>query len=100
MAAEDVQETLDEALAATGLDQAQVRCRPRLLSDNGPCYVSKDLREYLEERGMAHTRGKPYHPQTQGKIKRYHVRTSSETSQVIEEIVGVIWAYRKNAVSP
>ena len=72
MAAEDVQETLDEALAATGLDQAQVRCRPRLLSDNGPCYVSKDLREYLEERGMAHTRGKPYHPQTQGKIERYH----------------------------
>jgi transposase InsO family protein len=49
-----------------------VRHRPRLLSDNGPAYVSKDLRDYLEEQGMTHTRGRPYHPQTQGKIERYH----------------------------
>ena len=49
----------------------KVRHRPRLLSDNGPAYVSKDLREYLAERGMMHTRGRPYHPQTQGKIERY-----------------------------
>jgi len=26
----------------------------------------------LSERGMTHTRGAPYHPQTQGKIERYH----------------------------
>jgi len=38
----------------------------------GPCYVSKELREYLTERGLTHTRGAPYHPQTQGKIERYH----------------------------
>jgi transposase InsO family protein len=49
-----------------------VRHRPRLLSDNGPAYVSKDLRDYLAEQGMTHTRGRPYHPQTQGKIERYH----------------------------
>ena len=46
--------------------------RPRLLSDNGPCYVSKALKQYLEQEGIAHTRGKPYHPMTQGKIERYH----------------------------
>ena len=46
--------------------------RPRLLSDNGPCYLSKALREYLEEEGILHTRCKPYHPMTQGKIERYH----------------------------
>ncbi len=45
---------------------------PRLLSDNGPAYLSGELRDYLGERGMAHTRGAPYHPQTQGKIERYH----------------------------
>jgi putative transposase len=50
----------------------RVRHRPRLLSDNGPAYVSKDLRDYLQEQGMTHTRGRPYHPQTQGKIERYH----------------------------
>ena len=38
----------------------------------GPAYLSGELREYLGERGMAHTRGAPYHPQTQGKIERYH----------------------------
>ena len=44
----------------------------RLLSDNGPCYLSKELKEYLEDNDMTHTRGRPYHPQTQGKIERYH----------------------------
>ena len=78
MSTEDVTATLDEALAATGVEQVKVRHRPRLLSDNGPCYVSKDLQEYLDEKGMTHTRGKPYHPQTQGKIERYH-RTMKNT---------------------
>ncbi len=72
MGATDVTETLDQALAITGVDQIQIKHRPRLLSDNGPAYLSGELRDYLGERGMAHTRGAPYHPQTQGKIERYH----------------------------
>jgi transposase InsO family protein len=72
MGAGDVKDTLDRALAVTGVDQVRVRHRPRLLSDNGPAYVSGELREYLGDRGMAHTRGAPYQPQTQGKIERYH----------------------------
>jgi hypothetical protein len=70
--ATDVTETLDQALTITGVDQVRVKHRPRLLSDNGPAYLSGELREYLGERKMAHTRGAPYHPQTQGKIERYH----------------------------
>jgi transposase InsO family protein len=72
MGAGDVIETLDQALAITGVDQVRVKHRPRLLSDNGPAYLSGELRDYLGDRGMAHTRGAPYHPQTQGKIERYH----------------------------
>lgn len=72
MAATDVQDTLDDALAFTRLDQVKVNHKPRLLSDNGPCYVSGELSEYLAQQGMTHTRGKPYHPQTQGKIERWH----------------------------
>ena len=68
----DVTETLDLARAATGVDQVRVEHRPRLLSDNGPCYVSGELREYLSHHRMQHTRGAPYHPMTQGKIERYH----------------------------
>ena len=72
MGATDVTETLDRALAFTGVDQIRVKHRPRLLSDNGSAYLSGELQEYLGERGMTHTRGAPYHPQTQGKIERWH----------------------------
>ena len=38
----------------------------------GPCYISGELSDYLNDNGIAHTRGRPYHPQTQGKIERWH----------------------------
>jgi transposase InsO family protein len=72
MSSTDVEELLDLAVEETGVDRPHVRHRPRLLSDNGPCYVSRQLREYLEEREIPHTRGAPYHPMTQGKIERFH----------------------------
>jgi putative transposase len=72
MKALDVTETLDLARAKAGVDQVRVVHRPRLLSDNGPCYLSGELATYLDRHGIAHTRGAPYHPMTQGKIERYH----------------------------
>ncbi len=77
MAATDVTDTLERALLASELDQLPVDQRPRLLSDNGPSYVASDLAEWLEEHGMRHTRGKPYHPMTQGKIERWHLSLKS-----------------------
>ena len=72
MRAEDVTDTLDLALQASGCDQVHVVHKPRLLSDNGSSYVSGDLAEWLQDKGMKHSRGAPYHPQTQGKIERWH----------------------------
>ena len=72
MSSKDASDTLQIALENTGLDQADVKQRPRLLSDNGPSYVSSSFAEWLEDHGIEHTRGKPYHPQTQGKIERWH----------------------------
>ena len=72
MRADDVTATLDLALASAGLDHAAVVHRPRLLSDNGASYVSGDLAKWLQQKGMSHVRGAPYHPQTQGKIERWH----------------------------
>ena len=72
MKAQDVTDTLDLALAASGCDQARVVHKPRLLSDNGSSYVSSDLAEWLDAQNMGHVRGAPYHPQTQGKIERWH----------------------------
>lgn len=78
MSAGDVKELLDMAVMATGVDHIAVRHRPRLLSDNGPCYLSSELKKYLEERGMDHARGAPYHPMTQGKIERFHRSMKNE----------------------
>ncbi len=72
MTAGDVTATLEVALAASGCDTARVRHKPRLLSDNGPSYVATDLADRLEDRKIEHIRGAPCHPQTQGKIERWH----------------------------
>jgi putative transposase len=67
MKAEDVTATLDEALLKIDLKE-----KPKLLSDNGSCYISNELADYMEDHQMKHVRGRPMHPQTQGKIERYH----------------------------
>jgi len=59
-------------LTASGCDKARVVHKPRLLSDNGPGNVSGELAKWLDEQDMAHVRGAPNHPQTQGKIERWH----------------------------
>ncbi|KIN63588.1 Transposase, OrfB [Sulfitobacter noctilucicola] len=64
MRAEDVTDWLELALQASGCDQVHVVHKPRLLSDNASSYVSGDLAEWLQDKGMKHSRGAPYHPQT------------------------------------
>jgi putative transposase len=72
MKAKDVTDTLELALEVSGCNDATVVHKPRLLSDNGSSYVAADLAEYLDDKGMDHVRGAPHHPQTQGKIERWH----------------------------
>jgi hypothetical protein len=61
-----VTDTLELALAASGCDTAKVVHQPRLLSDNGASNVAGDLARWLGDKGIAHIRGAPNHPQTQG----------------------------------
>ena len=72
MKTSDVTDTLNMALVASGCDQANVVHKPRLLSDNGASYISGELADYIKDNKMSHVRGAPYHPQTQGKIERWH----------------------------
>jgi len=72
MSNDEVKETIESAIGFTGVRDPTMIHRPRLLSDNGACYVSKALKEYLDIEDIAHTRCKPYHPMTQCKIERYH----------------------------
>jgi putative transposase len=72
MGSADVEETLHLAMAKTKLTHIKVKHRPRLLSDNGAAFISDALKQFLDRYKMDHVRGAPYHPQTQGKIERYH----------------------------
>ena len=70
MEADDVKRTVDRAVEKARI---KTKRRPKLLCDNGSCYISKDLKEYLNVvHEMNPIHGRPYHPQTQGKIERYH----------------------------
>lgn len=72
MGATDVQETLQMALDLTGIEHIRVKHRPRLLSDNGPAFIAEALANYLKPFDIPQVHGRAHHPQTQGKIERYH----------------------------
>ena len=76
MRANDVTDTLELALAASGRDRARVVYKPRLLSDNGSSYISGDLAEWLKDRGMVHIRGAPCHPPDPGQDRAAGTRRS------------------------
>ncbi|WP_449032230.1 IS3 family transposase [Prevotella histicola] len=70
MTSDDVSRTIDKAIEKAGVTFQNPPC---LLSDNGPCYIASSLKQYLcKEYNIKHIHGKPLHPQTQGKIERYH----------------------------
>jgi len=46
--------------------------KPRIISDNGPQFISKDFAEYLKFVGLQHIRTSIAYPQGNGKIERYH----------------------------
>lgn len=69
MKAEDARKTVDKAIISAGLTKNQM---PILLSDNGSCFIAEEFTTWLKGRGIKPINGAPMHPQTQGKIERYH----------------------------
>ena len=65
-------EVVQDALEWTELDTAPLIKKPSLLSDNGSGLVGKEFQSYLEAVEVKHILASPYHPQTNGKIERYH----------------------------
>lgn len=62
----DVQITIQRALEKYPL------VKPRLITDNGSQFISKDFAEYLKQAGLQHIRTSIAYPQSNGKIERYH----------------------------
>jgi len=82
MSANSLIEVVQEAVDAIGMTDVPVEDRTKLLSDNGPGYVSRSFREYLRLVGIGHIFSAPFHPQTNGKVERYQQSLKREVNQL------------------
>lgn len=86
MAAGSLIEVVQQAVDATGMTDVPVVDRTKLLSDNGSGYISRAFNDYLHLVGIHHIRSAPFHPQTNGKIERYHQSLKKQVNQLIYEL--------------
>jgi len=77
----EIREAMKESDVEIILQRAHEKfpdAEPRIISDNGPQFISKDFKEFIRISGMTHVKTSPYYPQSNGKLERYH-RTIKST---------------------
>ena len=72
MTAESIGDVVEQAVAFTGMRNVPVENKTRLLTDDGSGYIAKVLEDYLRMQSIRHIRCSPHHPQTNGKLERFH----------------------------
>jgi len=71
----DIREAMTETDVEIIIQRAREKypdAHPRIISDNGPQFISKDFKEFIKICGMTHVRTSPYYPQSNDKIERWH----------------------------
>lgn len=77
-----LEDVVQQAVDFTGMTDVPVEDRTVLLSDNGAGYLSQQFNQYLHLVGIRHITASPFHPQTNGKVERYHRTVKGEINQV------------------
>jgi len=81
MTADSLIHVLQLAVDVTGMTEVPLEDRSKLLSDNGLGYVSRAFRDHPNLIGIRHILAPPYHPQTNGKLERYHQSIKHEVTR-------------------
>jgi len=77
----EIREKMEEQDIETILQRAKEKhpgVTPRIITDNGPQFISNDFKQFIRISGMTHVRTSPYYPQSNGKIERYHRTIKSD----------------------
>jgi len=82
MSGGSLEDVVQQAVDFTGMTDVPIENRTVLLSDNGAGYISHEFNEYLRLVGIKHITAAPFHPQTNGKIERYHRSLRGEINQL------------------
>lgn len=83
MTAETFSEVVQKAVEWTGMEQVPIQDRTRLLTDRGPGYLARAFEDYLKELKIRHIYCSPHHPQTNGKLERFHETLKSKTNLLV-----------------
>ncbi len=81
----EIREAMKESDVEIILQRAREKfpdATPRIISDNGPQFISKDFKEFIRISGMTHVKTSPYYPQSNGKLERYHKTIKSTCIRV------------------
>jgi putative transposase len=76
-------DVIQQAVEATGVLKAPPVERPALLTDNGSGYISEAMAKYLRCLQLRHLNARAHHPQTIGKIERWHRTLKDEVTLVV-----------------
>jgi putative transposase len=81
----EIRESMKESDVEIILQRAREKfpdATPRIISDNGPQFISNDFKEFIRVSGMTHVKTSPYYPQSNGKLERYHKTIKSTCIRV------------------